>query len=338
MRPSETQSARGVGRAAARHTASELSAFLVDFVVEQTGYPPEIVELDADLEADLGIDSIKKAQLFGELREMFAIDPAQLVAGKPGGAGEGSRGGMDRVRTLRQILDALLTQQSVPKEVTSVAPVSEQAPGGPQSPSESHLPSATDISAPYAPTDGTVAPLPEKSARELGGNSPSSNSAQRSTLAGSFHFGIAAIVQSAHREALLPVCEPTCVQWWRVAMLSRWRLNRATEVGANVRPAFSNCPKCPQPIHRAYKRLDRALVGQTRWQPIRQRSAQSNVVWLADWLTPSWLSSQGSTLGLKVNQSRQIELDALWQRQPFGRVDRYAIVRGRTVRLASQRR
>ena len=50
-----------------------LEKFLVDFVVEQTGYPAEIVELDADLEADLGIDSIKKAQLFGELREHFTL-------------------------------------------------------------------------------------------------------------------------------------------------------------------------------------------------------------------------------------------------------------------------
>ena len=42
-------------------------------MVEQTGYPPEVVELDADLEADLGIDSIKKAQLFGELEEYFDV-------------------------------------------------------------------------------------------------------------------------------------------------------------------------------------------------------------------------------------------------------------------------
>src|SRR6056297_530213 len=56
--------------------ASELEAFLVNFVVEQTGYPQEIVEMDADLEADLGIDSIKKAQLFGELREHFDVTPS----------------------------------------------------------------------------------------------------------------------------------------------------------------------------------------------------------------------------------------------------------------------
>lgn len=56
-----------------KESEAELAAFLVNFVVEQTGYPPEIVDLEADLEADLGIDSIKKAQLFGELRERFEI-------------------------------------------------------------------------------------------------------------------------------------------------------------------------------------------------------------------------------------------------------------------------
>ena len=60
-----------------RRTPPNLAAFLVSFVVEQTGYPPEIVDLDADLEADLGIDSIKKAQLFGELREFFELPPRE---------------------------------------------------------------------------------------------------------------------------------------------------------------------------------------------------------------------------------------------------------------------
>ena len=52
---------------------ADLESFLINFVVEQTGYPVEVVDLDADLEADLGIDSIKKAQLFGELQEYFDV-------------------------------------------------------------------------------------------------------------------------------------------------------------------------------------------------------------------------------------------------------------------------
>ncbi len=85
-----------------------LEQFVVDFVVEQTGYPAEIVELDADLEADLGIDSIKKAQLLGELRETFAL--------KLGGTNDASgtqaksKSGLDQLRTLNQILDLLAAQ------------------------------------------------------------------------------------------------------------------------------------------------------------------------------------------------------------------------------------
>ncbi|MFN7953600.1 MAG: C45 family autoproteolytic acyltransferase/hydrolase [bacterium] len=62
---------------------SEIEALLVKFVCEQTGYPPEVVTLDQDLEADLGIDSIKKARLLGELRDQFRI---QMPSGGGGGA------------------------------------------------------------------------------------------------------------------------------------------------------------------------------------------------------------------------------------------------------------
>ena len=60
---------------------SEEGWVLVSFVVEHTGYPPEIVELDADLEADLGIDSIKKAQMFGEIGEQFVVVPGSRYIG-----------------------------------------------------------------------------------------------------------------------------------------------------------------------------------------------------------------------------------------------------------------
>ena len=82
--------------------ASELETFLINFVVEQTGYPAEVVDLDADLEADLGIDSIKKAQLFGELQEYFDI--SALGAG---GAGGGSLS-LDDFTTLRHVLAFLI--------------------------------------------------------------------------------------------------------------------------------------------------------------------------------------------------------------------------------------
>lgn len=54
---------------------ADLSTFMVNFVVDQTGYPTDMVELDADLEADLGIDSITLAQLLGEIRDRYGVTP-----------------------------------------------------------------------------------------------------------------------------------------------------------------------------------------------------------------------------------------------------------------------
>ncbi len=76
-------------------TAVELESFLVDFVVDQTGYPQEIVELDADLEGDLGIDSIRKAQLFGEIGQRYGLSADASVS-------------LDDFRTLRHLLDYML--------------------------------------------------------------------------------------------------------------------------------------------------------------------------------------------------------------------------------------
>ena len=81
-------------RSPARLAGAELESFLINFVVEQTGYPTEVVELDADLEADLGIDSIKKAQLFGELREYFDVTPSEDLS-------------LDDFPTLRHVLKFL---------------------------------------------------------------------------------------------------------------------------------------------------------------------------------------------------------------------------------------
>ena len=40
------------------------TARVLAIVAEQTGYPAEMLDLDLDLEADLGIDTVKQAELF----------------------------------------------------------------------------------------------------------------------------------------------------------------------------------------------------------------------------------------------------------------------------------
>ncbi|MCA9266252.1 MAG: SDR family NAD(P)-dependent oxidoreductase, partial [Planctomycetales bacterium] len=90
---------------------AEVERFLIDFVVDQTGYPPEIVELDAELEADLGIDSIKKAQLFGEIREQFAPQAAPNADGA-----SAERNTLGQFRCLRDVLDWVGQELKAPPE------------------------------------------------------------------------------------------------------------------------------------------------------------------------------------------------------------------------------
>jgi acyl carrier protein len=42
-------------------------------VAEKTGYPPDMLALDLDLEADLGIDTVKQAEVFAAIREAYGI-------------------------------------------------------------------------------------------------------------------------------------------------------------------------------------------------------------------------------------------------------------------------
>ena len=42
-------------------------------VAEKTGYPADMLDLDLDLEADLGIDTVKQAEVFAAIREAYGI-------------------------------------------------------------------------------------------------------------------------------------------------------------------------------------------------------------------------------------------------------------------------
>ena len=46
---------------------------ILDLVVEKTGYPKDMLDLDLDLEADLGVDTVKQAEMFAAIREIYGI-------------------------------------------------------------------------------------------------------------------------------------------------------------------------------------------------------------------------------------------------------------------------
>ncbi|MBO2642235.1 type I polyketide synthase [Shewanella algae] len=75
------------------NTASDITAIMLQVVAEKTGYPAEMLELGMDMEADLGIDSIKRVEILGtvqdKLPELPLLDAASL----------------SECRTLGQIID-----------------------------------------------------------------------------------------------------------------------------------------------------------------------------------------------------------------------------------------
>ncbi|HEX7505452.1 MAG TPA: SDR family NAD(P)-dependent oxidoreductase [Polyangia bacterium] len=54
-------------------SAGSIAAKVLAIVAEKTGYPSDMLELDLDLEADLGVDTVKQAEVFAMVRETFSI-------------------------------------------------------------------------------------------------------------------------------------------------------------------------------------------------------------------------------------------------------------------------
>jgi 3-oxoacyl-(acyl-carrier-protein) synthase len=64
---------------AATATGNLVVEKVLGMVAEKTGYPRDMLELDLDLEADLGIDTVKQAEVFALVRETFDIPRQDTV-------------------------------------------------------------------------------------------------------------------------------------------------------------------------------------------------------------------------------------------------------------------
>ena len=63
-------------------TTESVAAILIDVVAEKTGYPASVLDLDMQLDADLGIDSIKRVEILSAVQERLpglpTLKPEQL--------------------------------------------------------------------------------------------------------------------------------------------------------------------------------------------------------------------------------------------------------------------
>jgi len=62
-----------LSRASEPQNKEEIKRYVLNLVSEKTGYPVEMLDLDLDLEADLGIDTVKQAELFATIRTHYNI-------------------------------------------------------------------------------------------------------------------------------------------------------------------------------------------------------------------------------------------------------------------------
>ena len=78
--------------------AEDVESVLLSVVAEKTGYPREMLESGMDLEADLGVDSIKRVEILGTLQDQMPELPT--IRGEE----------LGELRTLAQITDYLKNQ------------------------------------------------------------------------------------------------------------------------------------------------------------------------------------------------------------------------------------
>ena len=59
--------------APAANVSGDINQAVIDVVVKHTGYPADFVELDQDLEGELGIDTVKQAEIMADIRSQFNL-------------------------------------------------------------------------------------------------------------------------------------------------------------------------------------------------------------------------------------------------------------------------
>ncbi|MEZ8653381.1 phosphopantetheine-binding protein [Vibrio splendidus] len=95
--------------------AEQVQSTMLSVVADKTGYPTEMLDLAMDMEADLGIDSIKRVEILGTVQDQLPtlpeLNPEDLA----------------ECRTLGEIVDYMNSKLAPSSEAAAVAPAAESA-------------------------------------------------------------------------------------------------------------------------------------------------------------------------------------------------------------------
>jgi acyl transferase domain-containing protein/NAD(P)H-dependent flavin oxidoreductase YrpB (nitropropane dioxygenase family) len=94
-------------------TFEKIQAILLAIISEKTGYPEEMIALDLDLEKELGVDSIKRMEIFAEFTSHLPVEKhIELNANVDR---------FVRIKNFRQLIEALFKVLQGDKEIAEVA-------------------------------------------------------------------------------------------------------------------------------------------------------------------------------------------------------------------------
>ncbi len=143
-RPEGAAAPAALSAPAAPAPADPVQARVLSIVAEKTGYPSEMLALDLDLEADLGIDTVKQAELFSAVREEWGIprDDERKLRDYP---------------TLGHVIQFVRDMR--PDLPSPTAPAPRPAPSAPVAAGEPGVPSADRAPAPEAPAGPAADPV-----------------------------------------------------------------------------------------------------------------------------------------------------------------------------------
>ena len=119
-------------------------------VAEKTGYPEDMLDIDLDMEADLGIDTVKQAELFASLREHYAITAQEGIQLKD-------------YPTIRHCIKFVLANAGKPQAATTpVAPaaVATPAPVAQPAPTAQPAPALVAVAQAVEPAPAVAQPAP----------------------------------------------------------------------------------------------------------------------------------------------------------------------------------
>ena len=118
---------------------------VVSMVAEKTGYPEDMLDLDLDMEADLGIDTVKQAEMFAAMRDRYGIASQDGIQLKD-------------YPTIRHCIKFVLTNAGKPAAAPQPVPAAQPAAAPAPQPQVAPAPVVTPV---VQPAPVAVAPKEE---------------------------------------------------------------------------------------------------------------------------------------------------------------------------------